>query len=35
LVGRVPTEPSSISLSISSFEGSNLGCKKARNRFSR
>lgn len=35
LVGRVPTEPSSISLSASSLEGSNLGCKKARNRFRR
>ena len=34
-VGRVPTEPSSISLSMASLEGSNLGERKAKKRFSR
>lgn len=34
-VGRVPTDPSSISLSMASFEGSNLGCRNARNRFNK
>lgn len=34
-VGRAPTEPSSISLSIASFEGSNLGDRNARNKFNR
>ena len=34
-VGRVPTEPSSISLSMASLEGSNLGERNARNRFRR
>lgn len=35
LVGRVPTAPSSISLSRASLEGSNLGWRKARKRLSR
>lgn len=35
LVGRVPTEPSSISLSRASLEGSNLGWRKAKKRFKR
>ncbi len=35
LVGRVPMAPSSISLSSASLDGSNLGCRKARNRLSR
>ena len=35
LVGREPTAPSSISLSIASLEGSNLGCRKARKRLRR
>ena len=35
LVGRVPTEPSSISLSRASLEGSNLGVRKARKRLRR
>lgn len=34
-VGRVPTEPSSISWSRASLEGSNLGWRKAKNRLSR
>jgi len=34
-VGRPPAEPSSISLSMASFDGSNLGCRKARKRFRR
>lgn len=35
LVGRVPTAPSSISWSRASFEGSNLGWRKAKNKLSR
>ena len=35
LVGSVPIVPSSMSLSSASFDGSNLGCRKARNRFKR
>lgn len=35
LVGSEPTAPSSISLSRASLDGSNLGCRKARNRLSR
>lgn len=35
LVGSDPTAPSSISLSMASLDGSNLGCKKARKRLSR
>lgn len=35
LVGRPPAAPSSISLSMISFEGSNLGWRKARKRLSR
>lgn len=34
-VGSPPAEPSSISLSIASLEGSNLGCRKARKRLRR
>lgn len=34
-VGRPPADPSSISLSMTSFEGSNLGCRKARKRLRR
>lgn len=34
-VGSVPTDPSSISLSIASFEGSNLGWRNARKRLRR
>lgn len=35
LVGRVPMDPSSISWSTASFEGSNLGWRKARNKLRR
>ena len=35
LVGSPPADPSSISLSMTSFEGSNLGWRKARKRFRR
>lgn len=34
-VGSDPTAPSSISVSMASLEGSNLGCKNARKRLSR
>ncbi len=34
LVGRIPTEPSSMASSVVSL-GSNLGCRKARKRLSR
>lgn len=34
-VGRPPAEPSSISLSMASLEGSNLGWRKARKRLRR
>ena len=35
LVGRPPASPSSISLSMASFDGSNLGWRKARKRLRR